>query len=184
MAHDDERKPKVGVAENRGYFGSIGASAKSIMEGMSITFAEMTRYLEGESIHARSLNLVGYLGRTLERSQFDREFRKYGDVLLWFAAIVGPMHALIHVAMIYHVASVFFFAMYAAQFALLLFVLWRYRQTGLMPTSRMRCGSRALAGSPGRESNVPVLGKPASTSSVCPLGVTRRVDCPPSTSMK
>jgi hypothetical protein len=96
---------------------------------------DLTRYLEGESIHARSLNLVGYLGRTLERSQFDREFRKYGDVLLWFAAIVGPMHALIHVAMIYHVASVFFVMMYAAQFGLLLFVLWRYRQTGLMPTS-------------------------------------------------
>ena len=47
------------------------------------------RYLDGESIQARSLNVLDYLGRTLERSQFDIEFRTYGNILLVFAAIVG-----------------------------------------------------------------------------------------------
>src|SRR5437660_5023109 len=34
---------KTGLADKRGYFGEIVQSAKSIMEGMSITFAELTR---------------------------------------------------------------------------------------------------------------------------------------------
>ena len=32
---------------------------------------DLALYLEGESIHARSLNMLDYIGRTLERSQFD-----------------------------------------------------------------------------------------------------------------
>ena len=96
---------------------------------------DLARYLEGESIHARSLNLVDYLGRTLERSHFDVEFRKYGSVVLWFAGIVGVMHVAMHVAMTYHAASWIMFGLHAVQFALMLFVLWRNRNAGLMPTS-------------------------------------------------
>lgn len=40
---------KVGLASQRGYFGEIIQSAKSIMEGMSVTFAELTRYVEGKN---------------------------------------------------------------------------------------------------------------------------------------
>ena len=40
---------KVGLANQRGYFGEIIQSAKSIMEGMSVTFAELTRYVEGKN---------------------------------------------------------------------------------------------------------------------------------------
>jgi NAD(P)H-quinone oxidoreductase subunit I len=40
---DDEIKPKGNQAENRGYFGAITQAARSIMEGMAITFAELTR---------------------------------------------------------------------------------------------------------------------------------------------
>jgi NAD(P)H-quinone oxidoreductase subunit I len=40
---------KVGLANQRGYFGEIVQSAKSIMEGMSVTFAELTRYVEGKN---------------------------------------------------------------------------------------------------------------------------------------
>ena len=36
-------KDQTGLADKRGYFGGIVQSAKSVMEGMSITFAEMTR---------------------------------------------------------------------------------------------------------------------------------------------
>ena len=50
---------------------------------------DLERYLDGEPIHARSLNMLDYVGRTLERSQFDVEFRPYGNLMLLFALIVG-----------------------------------------------------------------------------------------------
>ena len=35
------------------------------------------------------MNMLDYIGRDLERSQFDVEFRPYGNLMLWFAGIVG-----------------------------------------------------------------------------------------------
>ncbi len=101
-------------------------------EGLAV---DLSRYLEGESIHARSLNIVDYLGRTFERSHFDVEFGRYGNVVLWFAGIVGTTHLALHVGMTYHAATWVMFALHAGQFALMLLVLWRNRKSGLMPTS-------------------------------------------------
>ena len=96
---------------------------------------DLSRYLEGESIHARTLNLVDYLGRTLERSHFDVEFGRYGNVVLWFAAIVGTMHLIKHFAMVHRASHLLWVLLHGIQFSLMLIVLYRYRKAGLMPTS-------------------------------------------------
>ena len=52
------------------------------------------------------------------------------------------------------------------------------------PRRECAARSRACAGGPGFDSNVPSPGKPASMRSDSPAGVTMSVACPPSTSMK
>src|SRR5262249_34421821 len=96
---------------------------------------DLERYLAGESVEARSLNMLDYLGRTLERSQFDVEFRRYGNVLLWFAGIVGSLHVVKHVAIVAHEPMPVIVLLHVLQFALMLLVLWRYRREGLLPTT-------------------------------------------------
>src|SRR5262249_54296847 len=54
------------------------------------------RFLDREPIHARSLNVLDYVGRALERSHFDVEFGPYGNLVLWFAAVVGTSHVVKH----------------------------------------------------------------------------------------
>jgi hypothetical protein len=96
---------------------------------------DLERYLAGESIEARSLNMLDYVGRALERSQLDVEFRQYGDAVLWFAGIVGSLHLVKHFAIAGRVPVGLIVGLHAVQFALMLLVLWRYRPKGLMPTS-------------------------------------------------
>ena len=96
---------------------------------------DLEHYLAGESIQARSLNMLDYLGKTLGRSQFDLEFRSYGNVILWFAAIVGGMHVAIHWAIASRQSVGFIISLHASQFLLMIAVMWRYRPKGLMPTS-------------------------------------------------
>jgi hypothetical protein len=61
---------------------------------------DLSRYLEGAPIQARSLNMIDYLQRALERSQFDVEFRSYGNLMFTFAIIVAITHALKFVLML------------------------------------------------------------------------------------
>jgi hypothetical protein len=49
---------------------------------------DLSRYLDGESISVKSLNLVDRLVRTLQRGKQDAELRTWGTMLFWFAAIV------------------------------------------------------------------------------------------------
>ena len=53
---------------------------------------DLQRYLEGESISIRSLNLIDRLTRTLSRSHHDLEFRAWGRMLLRFAAMIFVAH--------------------------------------------------------------------------------------------
>jgi serine/threonine-protein kinase len=79
--------------------------------------------------------MLDYLGRTLERSQFDVEFRRYGHVILWFALIVCVLHLAEHFAIVYHYSPNFIRGLKAGQFVLMLLVLWRYRSRGILPTT-------------------------------------------------
>jgi hypothetical protein len=98
---------------------------------------DLSLYLEGAPIQARSLNMFDYLQRTLERSQFDVEFRPYGNLILFFAAIVGFTHLLKYVLMITHQPYVLIAGARFVQFLLLFIALWIKRPAGrgLLPGS-------------------------------------------------
>jgi serine/threonine protein kinase len=96
---------------------------------------DLQRYLDGDSVRARSLSVFDYLTRTLQRSQFDIQFRPYGNLMLMFAAIVVVMHLIKHILMVTHQPYPLIVATRAGQFVLLFGVLWlqRPRGRGLMP---------------------------------------------------
>jgi tRNA A-37 threonylcarbamoyl transferase component Bud32 len=50
---------------------------------------DLERFLKGDAISARSVNVLDRLVRELDRSLHDEEFRTYGTLALLFAAIVG-----------------------------------------------------------------------------------------------
>jgi hypothetical protein len=98
---------------------------------------DLSRYLEGAPIQARSLNMFDYLQRTLERSQFDVEFRAFGSVILLFAAIVALTHGLKYVLMITHQPYWLIAGARVVQILLLFLALWLKRPPGrgLLPAS-------------------------------------------------
>jgi hypothetical protein len=96
---------------------------------------DLERYLGGEPIQARSLNLLDQLTRALGRSQFDVEFGPYGTLLLCFAAIVFGMHVAKHFLIVTRRPIPVILLAHFLQFALMLLCLWWYRPKGLLPTT-------------------------------------------------
>jgi serine/threonine-protein kinase len=96
---------------------------------------DLERFLNGETIHARSLNVLDYISRSLERSQFDVEFRPYGNMLLIFAGIVLVTQSLTQWALLARTSVEVVIALHMIKFALLIGVLWWHRPQGLMPTN-------------------------------------------------
>ncbi len=96
---------------------------------------DLDRYLQGDSIRARSFNMMDRLARTLERSQFDVEFRSYATLLYWFAAIVLAMHLVRHVLITTHQPVWAVGASQIVQFGLMGAAFWRYRKQGVLPTN-------------------------------------------------
>jgi serine/threonine protein kinase len=58
---------------------------------------DLGRYLEGDSISASSPNLIDRVVRTLERSQYDREFHAWSRILFWIAGIALITHLVVFV---------------------------------------------------------------------------------------
>jgi serine/threonine protein kinase len=96
---------------------------------------DLQRYLNGDSIQARSSNMLDYLTRTLDRSQHDAAFHTWSTMVLVFAAIVFVEHV-----------GVFFLTMTGqphwvitlarvAQFVAIGVVFWNNRGMRLLPTS-------------------------------------------------
>ena len=96
---------------------------------------DLERWLAGDPIQARSLNMLDYLTRSLERSQFDVEFRPYGTMLLLFAAIVAATHLIKHFAIEWHLSAPLVISIQLVQFASLVGVLWWHRPQGLAPAT-------------------------------------------------
>jgi serine/threonine-protein kinase len=96
---------------------------------------DLERYLAGEPISVRSINVLERLARALQRSHIDTGFEAWGTVLLWFAAIVlGSQIALFGViGTRQHVLIVD--ATQGVQFLLMGLVLWRFRAMRLLTTS-------------------------------------------------
>jgi hypothetical protein len=91
---------------------------------------DLEHFLDGEPIQARSLNMLDYLGRTLQRSQFDIEFRSYGNLMLVFAAIIAVTHAVLFALTATRQPYPLLVATRFAEFVGLFAALWWQRPTG------------------------------------------------------
>ena len=91
---------------------------------------DLGRYLRGESISVRSVNIMERLSRTLERTHLDAELHAWGGVLLAWAAIVFVTHIATTAVMFWKVA-VWTSACYFGQFAAMgaAYVVLRPRRT-------------------------------------------------------
>lgn len=96
---------------------------------------DLERYLSDETITARSVNMLDYVSRSLQRSQYDAEFGAYSNVLFWFAAIVFLIHVIKQVALLREDSVPVVATVQVTQFLLMAIVLWRARPQGLLPTS-------------------------------------------------
>jgi hypothetical protein len=96
---------------------------------------DLDRHLDGDSIHARSLNVLDRLARTLERSQHDVEFAAYGTLLYWFALIVAFVHLVKYVLIETRQPAVLILLSQTLQFVLMGVVFWRHRTHGVLPKS-------------------------------------------------
>ncbi len=94
---------------------------------------DLTHYLSGESISARSFNVLDRLTRTLERSQYDIEFGSWGTMLLLFGVIVAVCHILIDGLIRTGQPGWAIGASRGVPIALIALVFWRYRRNHLLP---------------------------------------------------
>jgi hypothetical protein len=103
-------------------------SAKALAE-------DLERYLAGESIDARSLNLVGRMVSMLEHSQYDVQFQAYGLMLFGFAIVMFLTEASKFAAFHMGQGLLFNLLLEAVRVGLLIALLLWFRPSGLRPTS-------------------------------------------------
>ncbi len=98
---------------------------------------DLKRFLEGESIRARSINVLDRLARTLDRSQFDPGFRGWGTMVILFAAILLATHVAIFWLALPGppYPRAWMLAARAAQFALMAVVFGAYRGERWLPAN-------------------------------------------------
>jgi hypothetical protein len=97
--------------------------------------ADLERYLAGESIQARSANLMVRIASALDRSQYDVQFRAYGNMLFGFAAVA--LFTEMAITWIVNTDQPALLLPLTHWIRVLLFglVFWRYRPTELLPAS-------------------------------------------------
>ncbi len=97
---------------------------------------DLNRYLNGESITARSFNMIDRLARTLDRSQYDFEFQSWGNMLLWFGAIVFCTNLATFGLSQTGFARGWLWLCRAAEYGLIGLTFWRSRSRNLLPTNQ------------------------------------------------
>jgi len=98
---------------------------------------DLDRFIKGDSISARSVNVLDRLARTLERSQYDIEFHVYARLCFWIAGIVGLSHVGVF-ALTYQGPPYPFFGLFmvrVAQFGLMGLVYLHQRPSQWLPAS-------------------------------------------------
>jgi serine/threonine protein kinase len=97
---------------------------------------DLQNFLDGNSISARSSNVLGRLTRMLDRSQHDVDFATWSSMVLWMAAIVGLQHTLIFVFMQLDAPRWLILSARTLEFILLGCLFWYNRRNSrLLPTS-------------------------------------------------
>src|SRR5262249_19125917 len=96
---------------------------------------DLDRFLAGEMIVARSVNLVDRLKSALERSQYDVEFRAFGNLFLLFAVVLLAAEATVNLLILTRQPMALLGLVHATELALLGVLFWRSRVSSLRPTS-------------------------------------------------
>jgi serine/threonine protein kinase len=96
---------------------------------------DLQRYLDGESISARSFNVIDRIARTLERSQHEAHFATWSTMLLWMAVIIGVEHLLVFCLIQADQPRWLISAARFVQFALLAALFWFNRRSRLLPST-------------------------------------------------
>jgi serine/threonine protein kinase len=98
---------------------------------------DLQRYLNGEHVTARSINILDRISRTLAHSQHDKEFRGWGLGLMLFGVIIFVCHLCTSLLLqAGQPKEISYWVPRLVEFALLGVVLWCYRtQSLLLPTS-------------------------------------------------
>jgi serine/threonine-protein kinase len=97
---------------------------------------DLRRFLEGEPIHARSINVLERLSRTLDRTQLSDDFRAWGNILLFFTPLAFLAHVGVYLGSLpnapWRVGMELPFASYCLFLAA---ILWRSSSRALWPSS-------------------------------------------------
>jgi serine/threonine-protein kinase len=96
---------------------------------------DLGRFQQGESIRARSFDVIARLAHTLERSHHDVEFRHWGAMLLYFGVIIFLAHLLSFVLVQQGRPAWEDYLVRGGQFVFLGLVFWRYRAALFLPTT-------------------------------------------------
>lgn len=103
--------------------------------GADALAADLNHYLNGESISARSFNVIDRLSRTLERSHYDVEFQNWGSMLMWFSAMVFTAQLATFAVVQTGGPRWLVWLCRGLEFFSIGFVFWRHRQRNLLPTN-------------------------------------------------
>jgi hypothetical protein len=96
---------------------------------------DLRRYLAGEPISTRSVNVLDRLARTLGRSQYDAAFRSWGSLLLLAGVTVFVGQLAIFLLLRLWPGSAVYWGSQVCQFAVIAAAFWRYRPRTLLPTN-------------------------------------------------
>jgi serine/threonine protein kinase len=96
---------------------------------------DLQRYLNGDSINARSFNMIDRLTRVLERDTRTADFSTWSSMVLAMAAIVGVEHVGVFLLVWTAQPTFLITAARVLQFALLGYLFWYNRRSQLLPTS-------------------------------------------------
>ncbi len=96
---------------------------------------DLQRYLDGDSIHARSFNMIDRLAHVLERDTRTSDFSPWSSMVLVMAGVVGVEHVVVYLLVLAGEPSNYITAARFLQFVLLGCLFWYNRRSRLLPTS-------------------------------------------------
>lgn len=96
---------------------------------------DLARYLAGDPISARSLNVIDRITRMLDRSQHDFAFHTWSSMLFVMAGVIAIEHILVFFLMRHEAFAGFIFAARFLQFVILALLFLYHRGNRLYPTT-------------------------------------------------
>jgi serine/threonine protein kinase len=96
---------------------------------------DLQRYLDGESVQARSFSMIDRLAHVLERDRGTADFATWSSMVLVMAVVVGLEHLLVFGLVLTGQPGYFITLARFLQFVLLGYLFWRNRGSRLLPTS-------------------------------------------------